>query len=85
MNCLEAKRKMGAYCEDLLSESEYQDVSFHLSSCGSCMSYASVTGSLSHQIKELGRVTVPADLLAVILSKVQRRGGESEEVRSGDG
>ena len=84
MNCSEAKRKMAAYWEDLLGEPEYQEVSLHLSSCESCASYASATGSLSHQIKELGRVVVPADLLAVILSKVQKRRGETEEV-SGDG
>ena len=85
MNCSKVTRRLGAYWDDLLEEAEYREMSDHLSSCDPCASYAAATGALSQQLKDLGRVIVPAELLAAVLSKAGKKQESSPEEPKADG
>lgn len=72
MNCQLIQDKMKSFLDDLLEESEYQEIRFHLEECQACAAYASSVGSLSYKVKELGQLPLPQDLAQTILFEAKR-------------
>jgi hypothetical protein len=72
MTCLDIKKKIKPFIDDLLAEDEYQDFISHLDVCGECRAYASTLGSISNQLWKLGNVDVPPDFASAVFFKLRQ-------------
>lgn len=71
MDCA-SRQKIKPFLEDLLSEEEYQEIREHLETCDSCKTHAAAAGSLAFQIRELGEIRVPPDIVSTVLYELRR-------------
>jgi len=72
MLCESVRPVIRTFLDDLLDENDYQNIQAHLAGCERCHTYASSVGTLSYRLYELGQVSIPPDMSAVILYEFEK-------------
>ena len=73
MDCEPILKKIKSFLDDLLEESDYQQVCSHLKQCPRCQTYAASIGSLSYRLHTLGNVAPPPDMLSTLLYALKKQ------------
>ncbi len=74
MTCEDTRKRLKAFLDDLLAESEYRDMCVHLGSCSACSNHVRSISSLGNQLWKMGKIRVPGDMSSTILYKYAHAG-----------